>query len=225
MDVDLIVRSLPPLWEGLQNTLFVVGCSALIGAAIGLVVGLAMLSAKAWLRHMAGVYSALFRRTPILVQLFFVYYGLAQFALVRESWVWWLIKDPIPCAITVFSLNHGGYLAPILVGAVADVGKGQWEGARSLSLSRSETFALVIFPQVRRLALPAYLNELIFLLKGSALLSAIAAADLVSVARRISSANFAPIEMFSVTAATYAIIVLVIMAFASRAQKRAMRTG
>lgn len=220
MDFDLIVASLPALWGGLQNTLFIVACSALIGAGLGLAAGLAMLTSKAWLRSIVGAYSAVFRRTPILVQLFFVYYGLAQFDWIRSSWIWWLLRDPIPCAISVFALNHGAYLAPILVGSVAEVGKGQWEGARSLSLSRPAAFVFVIFPQVRRLALPAYLNELIFLLKGSALLSALAVADLVGVAKQISSMNFVPIEMFSTVGAIYILIVLSLMALTNVAQRR-----
>lgn len=211
MDVDLISSSLPALAKGLQNTMQIVVSAALIGGTLALAASLLMLSPKRELRTIVQVGAGIIRGTPILVQLFFVYYGFAQFSWIRSSPVWWILKDPISCATVVFAINHAGYLTPLWAGAFANVHRGQWEAARSLGLQKRTAFTRVIFPQAVRLILPAYLNEIIFLLKGSALLSAIAVADLLAVARRISSSNFAPVEMFSVVALTYAAIVLVLM--------------
>ncbi|ATU95141.1 ABC transporter permease [Phyllobacterium zundukense] len=211
MDVNLIWSSIPVLARGLQNTMQIVVSATLLGGALALAGSILTLSRQLWIRKSVQVCSSIIRGTPILVQLFFVYYGFAQYEWIRNSWFWWILKEPIPCATMVFAINHAGYLVPLWTGAFAGVNRGQWEAARSLGLSKKIAFSWIIFPQAVRLIQPAYLNEIIFLLKGSALLSAIAVADLLGVARRISSAHFAPLEMFSVVACVYAAIVLTMM--------------
>ena len=131
-----------------------------------------------------------FRGTPLLVQIFLIYYGLPQFALVRHSALWPLLRHAWPCAVIAFSLNMGAYSSEVIRAAIGAVPHGEREAAVSLGLSRVQAMRLVVRPRAARLGLPALANEILIQLKATSLASTVTIMDLTGAARRLSSATF-----------------------------------
>ena len=137
------------------------------------------------LKVIARAYVALFRGTPLLIQLFIVYYGLASLPAVRHSLFWPLLRDPFWCAVISLGLCTAGYQAEIFRGALLAVPHGQVEAARACGMSRLVLFRRIIFPIALRHALPAYSTEMISMVKATALVSLITLWDVMSVALKI----------------------------------------
>ena len=205
-DLSLVWESLPRLTDGLGLTVLLLLCSLCIGMLLaapttwGLIRGGPLL-------HVARAYVWMFRGTPALVQLFVIYYGLAQFEWLRETPAWVLLREPFWCCVIAFSLNSGAYTAEILRGAISGVPAGQIEAARSLSLRPVAAFRTVVWPQALRLALPPYGNEVIGMLKTTALASTVTMAEITGVAETIAAETFAPYEVFLSAAVIYLILV------------------
>jgi polar amino acid transport system permease protein len=181
-----------------------------IGILIGVPVGLARSARIWWLRAPAYGYVFFFRGTPLLVQIFLVYYGLSQFALIREGVLWPILREPFWCAIIAFSLNTGAYTGEIIRGGIAGVPHGEIEAARALGMSRRLLLQRIILPRAFRLALPAYGNEIILMLKASALASTITLLDLTGVARTIIARTYMPIELFAMAGVIYLFLTFLI---------------
>ena len=206
-DLPLVWESLPRLTEGLWLTLLLLLCSLSIGLLLAAPTTWALIRGGWPLQGVAGAYVWMFRGTPALVQLFVIYYGLAQFAWLRETPVWVLLREPFWCCVIAFSLNSGAYTAEILRGAISGIPPGQIEAARSLSLRPITTFRKVVWPQALRLALPPYGNEVIGMLKTTALASTVTMAEITGVAETIVAETFAPYEVFLSAAVIYLILV------------------
>ncbi len=202
-DLAIVADSLPRLIEGLALTLALIAASLAGGALIAAPAAWLLLRKSGWLRWSARVYVWAFRGTPALVQLFVIYYGLAQFEGLRASPVWVALREPFWCCILAFSLNSGAYTAEILRGAIAGVPAEQAEAARALGLSGRRIFRLVIWPQALRLALPPYGNEVVGMIKTSALASTVTLAEVTGVAETIAAETFAPYEVFLSAAILY----------------------
>lgn len=202
-DYSLILGSLPQIVGGIGLTLQLLVISLAIGTAIGVVMALMRVSDRRLLSLPSFVYSYMLRGTPMLVQLFLIYYGLSQFEAVRNSIVWPVLREPYWCAVIALSLNCGAYTAEILRGGIQGVETGLLEAGWALGLSRFQRFINVTAPIAIRLALPAYGNEIISLLKGTALVSLITMSDITGVARTIVSRTFAPYEIFISAAIVY----------------------
>ncbi|TCR74074.1 ABC transporter permease [Rhizobium sp. BK376] len=164
-------------------------------------------------------YTYAFRGTPLLVQLFLVYYGLAQLQLVRNSALWLLFRDPFWCAFIAFTLNSAAHTTEILAGGLRAIPKGQMEAATSLGLSRSQAFCLIQFPLAFRIVLPAYTNEVIGMLKASSLASTITLLEVTGLARQLVAATFAPYEVFIVAGLIYLGLTFVVSGLASRLER------
>jgi polar amino acid transport system permease protein len=178
-------------------------------------VAFARVSGRWWLNGPAYTYIFFFRGTPLLVQIFLVYYGLSQFETIRDGPLWPILREPYWCAIIAFSLNTAAYTAEIIRGGIQGVPHGEIEAARALGMSRLLVLRRIILPRAFRLALPAYGNEIILLLKASALASTITLLDLTGVARTIIARTYMPIELFAMAGAIY----LVMTFFITRAIK------
>lgn len=202
-DLSLIVETVPKLLSGLGLTLALLGLSLAGGAVIAAPTVWALQRDAGILRKTARVYVWMFRGTPALVQLFLIYYGLAQFAWLRETALWVVLREPFWCCILAFSLNSGAYTAETLRGAINGVSKDQREAARALGFSPSQIFRLVIWPQAVRLALPPYSNEVIGMLKATALASTVTLAEITGIAETIAAQTFAPYEVFLSAALIY----------------------
>ncbi|MFZ9449232.1 MAG: ABC transporter permease, partial [Alphaproteobacteria bacterium] len=180
-DIQLVVDSVPRIALGAGLTLQLLALSLACGTALGTAVALMRISGSRLLSWPAFAYCYVIRGTPMLVQLFLVYYGLSQFEAVRSSVLWPVLREPYWCAVLAFSVNCGAYTAEILRGGILGVDKGLHEAGRSLGLSPSRRFVLVTAPIAIRLALPAYGNEVVSLLKATALVSMITMSDITGV--------------------------------------------
>jgi polar amino acid transport system permease protein len=202
-DLMLIVSSLPTIGSGVVLTLQLLSVSVSVGTALGSVAAMMRISGSPLLAWPSFAYSYMFRGTPMLVQLFIIYYGLSQFEWLRNSMLWSILREPYWCAVIALSLNCGAYTAEILRAAMQGVDQGLHEAGRALGLNPRQRFMYITTPIAVRLALPSYGNEVIGLLKGTALVSMIAMNDITGVARTIVAKTFAPYEIFIAAAMVY----------------------
>ncbi|QLC72470.1 ABC transporter permease [Pseudomonas sp. LPB0260] len=196
MNWELIIKWLPRILEGAWLTLELVGIAVIAGLILALPLGIARASRHWWLRALPYGYIFFFRGTPLLVQLFLVYYGLAQFEAVREGPLWPYLRDAYWCAIITLTLHTAAYIAEILRGAIQAVPPGEIEAARALGMARWQTLLYIVLPRAARIGLPAYSNEVILMLKASALASTITLLELTGMSRTIIARTYQPVEIF-----------------------------
>ena len=190
-DPALFQRYAPNYLSGLGVTLLLVGVSTALGVLLSIPVTAMRMSKNRILSGIAYAYVYFFRGTPLLAQTFLIYYGLGTFRPQLEMvGLWTFFREAWYCAVFAFTLNTAAYQAEILRGAIESVGKGQWEGAASLGLSKWQTLRMVILPQALIVALRPYGNELILMIKGSAIVAIITVYDLMGVTRLAYSRSF-----------------------------------
>ncbi|MGI9333282.1 MAG: ABC transporter permease [Gammaproteobacteria bacterium] len=206
----LVLNSIPRMLEGIGLTLELLALSSLIGLGLALLILLMRLSRLWFAVAPAAVYIYIFRGTPILVQIFVIYYGLPQFDLIRSGPLWPLLREPFWCCVIALSLNSGAYVSEILRGGVLGVDKGLLEAATALGLNRRQRFVYITAPIAIRLSLPAYSNDMISMTKATALASTVTLLDMTGVARTIVSQTFAPYEIFIAAAVIYLMLAWII---------------
>jgi len=208
---EIIWQYLPKLMEGAWVTLELVFVSGLIGILLAVPLALMRASENAWLRALPVGYIFFFRGTPLLVQIFLIYYGASQFDVVKESWMWPILREPYWCAIIAFSLNTAAYSAELIRGAIQAIPKGEIEVSQALGMSKPTMIRRIILPRAFGIVFPAYGNELLLMLKGSALASTITLLDLTGMARTIIARTYTPLEMFFAAGMVYLIIAAVMI--------------
>ena len=156
----------------------------------------------------------------MLVQLFIIYFGLAQIEYLRSSFLWVVLKEPYWCAIIAFALNTGAYTSEILRSAFETIDKGYIEAGQSLGIPKNKIFYKIKLPIAIRQSLPAYSNEMILMLKGTSLASTVTLMDLTGVAKFIISTTFKPIEIFIVAGSIYLFITFLIHTFVKLIERR-----
>jgi arginine/ornithine transport system permease protein len=214
MRVDLVLANWPLFARGIWITLELTAIAVVAGFLIALPAGLARARRIRWVSPALGAYVYLFRGTPLLVQTFLIYYGLAQFGWIRASWAWELLRNPWGCAVIAFSLNSGAYATEILRGAFETTPRGELEAAEALGLRPSMVTWLVLVPSSLRRALPQYGNEVVFMLHGSAVASVITIQDILGAGRTLNAKFYLAYEGFVTAALLYmAITFLVVLAF------------
>jgi polar amino acid transport system permease protein len=211
MSWDLFIKWLPSFLEGAWLTLQLVGISVIAGLIFALPLGIARASRHFPVRALPYAYIFFFRGTPLLVQLFLVYYGMAQFDAVRQSALWPYLRDPYWCAIITMTMHTAAYIAEIIRGAIQNVPHGEIEAARALGMSRSQALLHIILPRATRIGLPAYSNEVILMLKASALASTITLLELTGMARKIAARTYMHEEMFLTAGLIYLVIAFFLM--------------
>jgi len=190
-DPELFDRWAPLYLKGLGVTMLLVTVSIVIGAVLSVPVAYGRMSKNPVGGALAYAYVYFFRGTPLLAQTFLIYYGAGSLREPLESvGLWWLFRDEWYCAIIAFSLNTAAYQAEILRGAIESVPKGQWEGAASLGLHKLQTLEKIILPQAMIVALRPYGNEIILMIKGSAIVALITVLDLMGTTRLAYSRSF-----------------------------------
>ena len=210
MDIEAIVNNLPLYFEGLWTTVQLVSLSLACGLALAVPIAL-LASSRRWFCEIpANAYIYVFRGTPLLIQIYIIYYGLAQFEIVRESLFWPILREAYWCALVSFGLNTAAYTGEILRGAIANTPHGEIEAARSVGMSRWTIYTRIVLPSAFRRALPAYGNEVIFMLHGSALAGVITLVDLFGAARIVNSRHFVPFESFIAAGAFYLCLTFII---------------
>ena len=196
MDFNVIINNLPLYLNGLLVTIQLVMIALISGFGLAVPLALMAVSKVSFFKYPAKTYIYFFRGTPLLVQMFLLYYGMGQFEEIRESILWILFKEAYWCAIIAFALNTAGYTAEILRGAIEQTPFGEIEAANASGMSKSTLYRRIILPGSFRRALPAYGNEVIFMLHGSALAGVITIVDLFGAAKIVNSRYFVPFESF-----------------------------
>lgn len=218
-DLTLITESLPKILSGIGITFQLMFLSAVLGLILAVILLLMRISGKWYLSWPAQVHIYIFRGTPILVQIFIIYYGLPQFEFIRESIFWSILREPFGCAILALTLNTGAYVSEILRGGVLGVDRGILEAGSALGLSARQKFIYLTTPIAARLALPAYSNDFISLMKATSLASTITLLDMTGIARTIVAQTFAPYEIFISLAIIYMILTYIIQKTFGRIEK------
>ena len=211
MNGEVVLENLPQLLEGAWLTLELVAVSGVLGLALAVPLALARTSPRPWVQALPWSYIYFFRGTPLLVQIFLVYYGLGQFEWIRDSAAWPVLREAYWCAIIAFTLNTSAYTAEILRGAIQAVPGGELEAARALGMGTTTAYRRIVLPRAFRIALPAYSNEVILMLKGSALASTITLLDLTGMARTIIARTYTPIEIFLAAGGLYLVLAALII--------------
>jgi His/Glu/Gln/Arg/opine family amino acid ABC transporter permease subunit len=205
---------------GTWLTVQLVVISGILGLLIAVPVALARLSENRLVYGLATAYSLFFRGTPLLVQIFLVYFGLGQFDFVRDSFLWPFLREAYVCALLTFSLNTAAYSGEVLRGGILAVPRGEVEAAKAAGMSRFTAYRLVILPRAFSIALPAYSNEVIILMKGTALASTITLLELMGMAQLAASATYQPILVFGIAGLIYYLLTLAITWFFRLLERR-----
>lgn len=222
--MELIFQAVPVLLKGLVTTLTITALSVAIGFNLGLGLALMRLSPVRAVSGFARGYSAVFRGTPLIVQLFLIYYGLGQFSFVQGNPVlWWVVSEGSRCAVLALALNTAAYTSEILRGGLQSVPPGLVEAAAACGMSRSLRFRRIEFPLAIRQALPAYGNELVLMVKGSSLASTITVLEMTGYAKRLMSQTYAIFEIFAIAGALYLALNLILIGAVRLAERRLMR--
>lgn len=197
MNLPLVIDSLPQLLGGLLVTLEITALALVLGLAAAVPLALMRVARNPLIRAPVYGFIFYFRGTPLLVQLFLIYYGSGQFRTELEAlglWIWF--REAYFCAVLTLTLNTAAYTAEILRGAIQAVPHGEIEAGRAMGMSRRLLYRRIILPKAFRIALPAYSNEVIFLFQATSLVSIITLLDLTGVARVLVARTFAVYELY-----------------------------
>ena len=184
-DWDVITQSLPEFWAGLQVCLLLLAISVGTGFVLSVPLAMARVSARRWLAWPVWTYTYVVRGTPLLVQLFIIYYGFAQFEAVRESLLWPLLREAWFCAWLAFALNTTAYTTEIFSGALRATPAGEVEAARAYGLAGWRLYRRILLPGALRRALPQYSNEVVGMMHATAIASTVTLVDITRVARDV----------------------------------------
>ncbi|WP_182084854.1 ABC transporter permease [Aureimonas sp. ME7] len=220
---QLVATYGPAYARGLWTTIVLVSISYGVGALVSVPLALGRMSPRRWAQALSFGYVSFFRGTPLIAQIFLVYYGLGSFRGAFEAvGLWWFFRDAWYCAVFALSLNTAAYQCEILRGAIQSVSKGQWEGAKALALPRRVTVRRVVVPQALMVALRPYANELILMVKSSAIVAIITVFDLFGETRRAFSRSF-DFQTYVWAAVFYLVIVEIVRNLTNAAESRLTR--
>ena len=206
MDFDFLKETVLLLLSGVPLLLQLSFFSIAAGALFAVLLALMRLSGNPVLDYAARSYVFVFRGTPLLVQIFLIYYGLGQFPEIRQSFLWPFLREPYWCALLALTLNTAAYSSEIIRGGILSVPFGQIEAARACGMSRGLIFRRIIVPQGLIVALPAYGNEIILMTRSTALASTITLMEVTGIASKIISETFRAVEVFICAGAIYLIL-------------------
>ena len=215
-----MIEKLPELLTASLLTIKLTLLSLLFGIILGLFFAILRLSKNKIIFNFSYYYSFVFRGTPLFVQIFIIYFGLAQLEFIRESFLWIVLKKPFWCAIIAFTLNTGAYTSEIFRSAFEKIDKNLIDAANSLGMSKYKIFYKVILPIGLKQSIPAYGNEMILMLKGTSLASTITLIDLTGAAKYIISTHFNPVEVFVFAGSIYLFFTFLIHNFIKFAEKK-----
>jgi octopine/nopaline transport system permease protein len=203
MELSVLLEILPKIFSGAGVTVYLVVISLVIGFVCAVAVALLRRSRFTWVSLPTSLYVFIIRGTPLLIQIFLIYYGLGQFALIRESFLWPVLREPFWCAIIAMTANTAAYGSEIIRGGLESVPWGQVQASRAFGMSGFLMFRRIIFPLAIRQALPAYGNEIILMVKASSLASTITVMEMTGIANMIMAETYRPLEAFVVAGGFY----------------------
>jgi arginine/ornithine transport system permease protein len=223
LDWSVIVQSLPDFAAGLQVCLVLLVISVLTGFVLSVPLAVARVSSRAWLSRPVWCFTYVFRGTPLLVQLFIVYYGFAQFEWLRESLLWPLLREAWFCAWLAFALNTTAYTTEIFAGALRATPSGEVEAARAYGLSGFTLYRRILLPSALRRALPQYSNEVVGMMHATAIASTVTLVDVTRVARDVYANHLLPAEAFGTAAVIYFTLTFLLVGAFKLLEKRFLR--
>jgi arginine/ornithine transport system permease protein len=219
-DYNVIWENLPLYFGGVLVTLKLLLISLAFGLALAIPLGLMRVSKSPLLNFPAWLYTYVIRGTPMLVQLFLIYYGLAQFDVVRESFLWPYFSSATFCACLAFGINTSAYSAEILAGSLKSTPHGEIEAAKAMGMSRAKLYRRILLPSALRRALPQYSNEVIMMLHTTSLASIVTLIDITGAARTVSSQHYLPFEAFITAGLFYLCLTFVLVRLFKHAERR-----
>lgn len=211
MEFSIIFDNIGIYFEGLKNTLILVSLSLIIGLVCAVPLAVLRTSKNIFISGPIRPFVYFFRGTPLLVQMFLIYYGMGQFEPIKASFLWVFFKEAYFCALFAFTLNTCAYTTEIIRGAIENTPHGEVEAAKAAGMSYFLRFRRIILPSAFRRALPSYGNEIIFMLHGSSLASVITIIDITGAARIVNSRFYSPYEAFLTAALFYMSITFLIV--------------
>jgi arginine/ornithine transport system permease protein len=223
VDWPVIVGAMPAFWRGLQITLVLLAISVTSGLLLSIPLGILRVSPRPWVSGPVWLYTYVVRGTPLLVQLFMIYFGLAQFEAVRESVAWPLLKSAWFCAWLAFTLNTTAYTTEIVAGALKATPPGELEAARSLGMGTFAIYRRILLPGALRRALPQYGNEVVMMMHATALASTVSIVELTRVARDVYSDHLLPAEAFGTVAVFYFVLTFALVGLFRLLERRYLR--
>ena len=213
MDIELISTNFLIILTGFDETIKLVFLSLSIGFLISIFFALIRISSIKPLSLTIYYYVFVIRGTPLLVQIYLIYFGLGSIKAIRESFLWVFLKEPFWCGVLALVLNTVAYTTEIIRGGIQSVTKGQIESCKSLGMNRFVMYYKIILPVAFRQALPAYGNEIILMVKATSLVSLTTYMEMTGLARNIMSKTFAPIEAFIAAGSIYLFINFLVVQF------------
>ena len=213
MNFELIYNNFFIIITGLDETLKLVIISLSLGFFISIPFALARVSSIKMLSKSIYYYVFIIRGTPLLVQIYLIYYGLGTIQYIRESFLWIILKDPFYCGVLALVLNTVAYTTEIFRGGIQSVTIGQIESCKSLGMGRVAMYRKIILPCAFRQALPGYGNEMILMVKSTSLVSLITIMEMTGLARNIMYKNYAPVEAFLAAGSIYLFINFLVVQF------------
>lgn len=210
IDFVLIAQHWHLFLTGIGYTLLIVVVSLVVGGALSLPLAVARANKTPVVNQIVWGYVYLFRGTPLLVQLYLIYYGLGQFETVRDSILWPVLRDPLWCTLISFVLNTAAYTTEIFRGAIEAIPYGEVEAAKACGMSSGLRTRRIVLPNALRRALPAYSNEIIFMLHGSVVASTVTIVDILGAGRQLNAKYYLAYEGFLMAAVLYLILVFFI---------------
>ena len=223
IDWAVIAGNAPAFAKGLGVTLYLLAVACLSGFLLSVPLAVARVSPSRWLSGPVWLFTYVLRGTPLLVQMFMVYHGLAQFEAVRESMLWPLLRSPWWCAWLVFTLNTTAYTTEIFAGAIRATPHGELEAARAYGLSEPAIYRRILLPGALRRALPQYGNEVVMMMHATAIASTVTLVEITRVARDVYYNHLSAIESFGVAAAIYFVLTFAIAGLFKLVERRALR--
>lgn len=223
IDLQIIQDNLPAFLDGARVTILLLLASAAAGLSLSLPLAVARVSANPFLSRPVFLFTYVLRGTPLLVQLFMVYFGLAQFDMVRESSLWPLLREPWFCAWIAFTLNTAAYTTEMLAGALRATPAGEVEAARSLGMTGFDIYTRILIPGAVRRALPQYGNELVMLMHATSIASAVTLVEITRVARDVHANTLLAVEAFGTAALFYLALTLCITGLFRLLERRLLR--
>ena len=219
-DYNVIWDSMPLYFAGLLTTLQLLGIALAFGLLAALPLGLMRVSKNPWVNLPAWLYTYVIRGTPMLVQLYLIYYGLAQFPAVRESFLWPWLSSATFCACLAFAINTSAYTAEIIAGSLKATPAGEIEAARAMGMSKAKMYRRILLPSALRRALPQYSNEVIMMLQTTSLASSVTLVDITGAARAVNSESFLPFEAFITAGVFYLCLTFILVRLFKLAERR-----
>ena len=219
-DYQMIWENLPLYWGGVLVTVKILLISLAFGLSLALPLALMRVSKSPWVNFPAWLYTYVIRGTPMLVQLFLIYYGLAQFEFIRDSFMWPYFSSATFCACLAFAINTSAYTAEILAGSLKATPPGEIEAAKAMGMSRAKLYRRILLPSALRRALPQYSNEVIMMLHTTSLASIVTLIDITGAAKTVNSQFYMPFEAYITAGVFYLALTFILVQLFKRAERR-----